>query len=88
MFWLILDIVSNLSFLYTNNVFKLFQSGFKKYHSTENALLKVLKYVLISADSGDCTVLVLLDLSVAFDTVYGYTTYSLGALCWYQRSCP
>ncbi len=57
------------SFLDKNKVFKLFQSGFKKYNSTETALLKVLNDGLIAADSGDCTILVLLDLNVDFDTV-------------------
>ncbi len=57
------------SFLDKNKVFELFQSGFKKYHSTETALLKVLNDVVISADSGDCTALVLLDLSAAFHIV-------------------
>ncbi len=50
-------------------VFKLFQSGFKKYNSTETALLKVLNNLLISGGSGDCTLLELLDLSAAFYSV-------------------
>ncbi len=50
-------------------VFKLFQSGFKKYNSAETALLKVLNNLLISGGSGDCTLLELLDLSAAFYSV-------------------
>lgn len=55
------------SFLDKNKEFEFFQSGFKTYHSTKTALLKVLNDVLIAADSGVCTVLELLDLSEAFD---------------------
>lgn len=46
-----------------------FSQVIKKYNLTETARLKVPNDVLIAADSGDCTVLVLLDLSAAFDTV-------------------
>lgn len=57
------------SYLDQHNVFDKFQSGFRKHHSTETALLKVSSDIMMSADSGKCTVLVLLDLSSAFDTV-------------------
>ncbi|MBE7326172.1 hypothetical protein IEQ44_16190, partial [Nocardioides sp. Y6] len=36
---------------------------------TETALLKVLNDIRINTDNGLCTVLVLLDLSAAFDTI-------------------
>ena len=45
------------------------QSGYKTYHSCETVLLRILNDVLISLDSGVCSVLLLLDLSAAFDTV-------------------
>ena len=44
-------------------------SGFRARHSTETALLKVLSDILLSADQQQVTLLVLLDMSAAFDTV-------------------
>lgn len=49
--------------------FSKFQSWFKANHSTEMALLKVLNYILILIDSGSSVILVLLDLSTAFNTI-------------------
>jgi len=45
------------------------QSAYRRHHSTESALLKVLSDILDAADSGQVTLLGLLDLSAAFDTV-------------------
>ncbi len=57
------------SFLDQNVVLESFQSGFKVYHSTESALLKVLNDILLLSDSGHSVVLMLLDLTAAFDTI-------------------
>ncbi len=51
------------------NLFDKFQSRFRQSHSTETALLRVSNDILLSSDAGRCSILVLLDLSAAFDTV-------------------
>ena len=45
------------------------QSAYKKHYSTETALLKVKNDLLMSMNNQRLTLLVLLDLSAAFDTV-------------------
>ena len=57
------------AFLQLNCVFEKFQSGFRSRHSTESALLRVHNDIALSVDAGNPTVLVLLDLTAAFDTV-------------------
>ena len=46
-----------------------YQSAYRPYHSVETALVKVFNDVLISLENGKGVMLVLLDLSAAFDTV-------------------
>ncbi len=57
------------SFLESNSLYETFQSGFRKLHSTESALLKVTNDIMLATDNGSAVALVLLDLSSAFDIV-------------------
>ena len=52
-----------------NNLDELFQSAYKAGHSTETALLRVQNDILQAIDNGGCVMLLLLDLSAAFDMV-------------------
>lgn len=64
------DVATQLpSHLTSNALFEPFQSGFRSHLSTETALLRVTKDVLLSVDSGHLTILLLLDLTAAFDTI-------------------
>ena len=52
-----------------NNLLEKHQSAYRKCHNTETALIKISNDLLISADNKNVSILVLLDLSAAFDTL-------------------
>ena len=53
-----------------NAIMEKFYSVYKAHHSTETALLRVYNDVMFNIDKGNGTLLVLLDLSAAFDTIH------------------
>ena len=72
--------VSNLEFIskaieiasliiHENGLQECLQSAFKEHHSCETALVRVQNDILRSVDDNHCVILLLLDMSAAFDTV-------------------
>jgi hypothetical protein len=59
----------NLLHIRCNNLLTVFQSGFRRQHSTAAAVLKVTEDIRLSMEDGQVTVLLLLDFSLAFDMV-------------------
>ena len=79
--------------LTANNLHSQLQSAYKQQYSTEMALLKVKNDILMSMDEQHVTLLVLLKLSAAFDTIHhdkliGRLESDLGitdnALAWFK----
>ena len=52
-----------------SNLMPPLQSAYRRHHSTQSAIVKVMSDILDAADSRQVTLLGLLDLSAAFDTV-------------------
>ena len=53
----------------TNGLHDFLQSSYNKYHSTETALTCIHDDILRAVDEKQCVILLLLDLSAAFDTI-------------------
>jgi hypothetical protein len=64
-------IISNQlnDYLTTNHLYAKMQSAYRKNHSTETALIRVINDITIAIDNHQEAILVLLDLSSAFDTI-------------------
>ena len=58
-----------MNHLTDNNLDEPLQSAYKRFNSTETALLKVQNDILTAIDNKKCVALLLLDMSAAFDTV-------------------
>ena len=56
-------------YLNENKLFSPNQSAYRPHHSTETALLKITSDLLTAMDQGQVSILTLLDLSAAFDTI-------------------
>ena len=68
-----------------NKLLSDFQSAYRPYHSSEIALLKVTDDLLSAMDEGKISVLMLLNLSAAFDTIDHEIL--LHGLHWIWRYC-
>ena len=55
--------------LINNSLFDPLQSAYRDKHSTETALFKVQNDILSALDAGSSAILLMLDLSAAFDTI-------------------
>lgn len=58
-----------LPLLRQNEIIPIFQSAYRQYHSTETALIKIHNDLVENTCTGAVSILILLDLSAAFDTV-------------------
>ena len=58
-----------LSHLCANSLLEIRQSAYRKYHSTETVVLSVLEGLLTKSDQKLVSILAVLDLSAAFDTL-------------------
>ena len=58
-----------VAYLNSFESFSKYQSSYRQFHSVETAITKIYNDLIINKAQGKCTLLILLDLSAAFDTV-------------------
>ena len=58
-----------MEYLLAINIFPDNQSAYRRLYSTETTLCAVVNNIMVNMDEGKCSILILLDLSAAFDTV-------------------
>ena len=76
------------NYLMNNNLHENFQSACKVHHSNETVMAKVQDDILHATDSNKAVVLLMLDLSAAFDTVsHEILLDRLSQHKWYYRVC-
>ena len=76
-----------ISYLTANNLHIPQQSGFRRGHSTETALLNVIDVITSTLNTKNCCQLVMLDISIAFDTL-DHKIYSPGYTCLELETLP
>ncbi len=68
-----------------------FQSAYKKYHSTETALLRIQNDVLMAMDKGKVTALTLLDLHVCICSLRHHRPFhtfeTIEKMVWHHQLC-
>ena len=76
-----------------NHLDEPYQSAYRKFHGTETALTRIQNDILLSMDQGKVAILVLLDLSAAFDALdhqillerlQSHVGVSLDTACWFK----
>lgn len=71
------------------NLYECFESGFHTLLSTETALLNVINNLLMTSDLGSVSLLILLDVSSAFDSFSRLEAFGVSgtALSWFIHTC-
>ncbi|KAK3745268.1 hypothetical protein QZH41_003745 [Actinostola sp. cb2023] len=76
-------------YLVTNDLYTITQSAYRANHSTETAMLRVSNDINLALDNHNDVVLVMLDLSSAFDTIdHKELRYSLRNKTWVLKGRP